>query len=78
MSKLTFSQQVDIKIKSRINFLLGQAELHKIAFAETGDKSHLEAMKEFQHGANLIDFLQKNSHAISKENRRLKETLDKK
>lgn len=69
------SEQIDIKITNRINFLLGQVELHKIQFAETGDKLHLEAMKEFQYGANLIDFLRGNLYSLSKENRELKQNI---
>lgn len=73
--KLTFSQQVDIKITNRINFLLGKAELHKIAYADTGDEKHLEAMKEFQYGVNLLEFLRGNSIALSKENKQLKSNI---
>lgn len=70
--KLTFSEKVDLKITNRINFLLGQAELHKIAYADTGDEKHLEAMKEFQYGVNLLEFLRGNSIALSKELNKIK------
>ena len=69
---MTKLEAFELKLVRVDTFLTGQQELHKIAFAETDNDKHLEAMLRFRESIDSFRDLQKIITKLAKEKRELK------
>ena len=72
---MTKLEAFELKLVRVDTFLTGQQELHKIAFAETDNDKHLEAMLRFRESIDSFRHLQKIIDKLAKEKRELKNKL---
>ena len=68
-------ENISLRILSAKQFLTGQLALFKIEFVNTEDNKYLEVMNEINKTLTLIDYLEKNSIELGKQNRKLKEKI---
>jgi hypothetical protein len=71
---MTEIENQELKIVICDSFLSGQLDLHKIAFAETGDDKHLRTMLQFKETLNSFRYLRETLNRVALENQRLKNT----
>ena len=61
-----------VEIQNAQHIIMGQLELYKIEFAETGDNRYLQVMNDLNQTQETIRRMDKVIRRLSKENRQLK------
>jgi hypothetical protein len=61
-----------VEIQNAQHIIMGQLELYKIEFAETGDNRYLQVMNDLNKTQETIRRMDKVIRRLSKENRQLK------
>jgi hypothetical protein len=71
MSKKTAIEQYNFSLSAGKMFLIGQLELYKIEFTETGNNDYLKVMNDFNETIKLLETMDGEILRLSKHCRRL-------